>query len=229
MKSQSLKNNQAFTIIELMVVVGIILLLGSVILVSLSRVKMTARDTKRTHDIYLLRDTLSLYELDNGGFPTCISQNGICYGNELEQLFSSYGIAPSSMELQELLSTKIEKERKPLFFTFLKDANADAYIKSVPKDPINTGAFVYYYKTSAPDPVLSRTFGKDLSRSACLWYTSEIKSDVGNIISYGLALGESHSSHTECPMDMRVIGSDIQPVSRPNTSVPNNSLWLPGR
>lgn len=59
-----------FTLIELLVVVAIVSLLASVMMISISKSRSKARDTKRIADIRNLRLALDLYSYDNqGAYP----------------------------------------------------------------------------------------------------------------------------------------------------------------
>ena len=70
MRNNKQKNNQGFTLIELMVVIAIIGLLSSVVLTFLSGARSKARDTKRVAEMRSVEKALNLYALDhNGNLP----------------------------------------------------------------------------------------------------------------------------------------------------------------
>lgn len=62
--------NKGFTLIELLVVVAVIGVLASIVLSSLSDVRVRARDAKRLADIRTIQSALEIYNLDNGKYPT---------------------------------------------------------------------------------------------------------------------------------------------------------------
>lgn len=66
----SKKRSGGFTLIELLVVIAIMMLLTSVVSASLRSVRIKARDTKRVADLAQIKNSLNLYAIDNGDFPT---------------------------------------------------------------------------------------------------------------------------------------------------------------
>lgn len=66
---RSLKNNQGFTLLELLVVISIIGLLGTLGMVALSTSRVKARDAKRLVDIRQVRTALNLYYDENDNYP----------------------------------------------------------------------------------------------------------------------------------------------------------------
>jgi type II secretion system protein G len=63
-------SRQAFTLVELLVVVAIIGLLSTVAVVSLNSSRAKARDTKRKADLVQISKALELYYSDNGSYPS---------------------------------------------------------------------------------------------------------------------------------------------------------------
>ncbi len=69
------KNNKqtGFTLLELLVVIGIIGLLASIIVINLTGARKRARDTKRIADVRTLQTSMEDYYGKNGKYPTLIS------------------------------------------------------------------------------------------------------------------------------------------------------------
>lgn len=65
-----------FTIIEMVVVIGIISMLSSIILISLNKSRLRSRDARRISDIQSMQIALDLYYNDNGYFPLMIYGTG---------------------------------------------------------------------------------------------------------------------------------------------------------
>lgn len=91
MKFTTAKLKKGFTLIELLVVISIIALLSTIVIASLSRSQMLARDSKRQQDIQNIRTALNLYAGENGGkYPAPSGLNWV-YSNtpQWEQLETS--------------------------------------------------------------------------------------------------------------------------------------------
>lgn len=71
------KNQKAFTIVELMVVVGIIALLAGIIIASVNFARAKARDSKRLADMRTIQEALVLYNLDYGTYPVHSAEAGL--------------------------------------------------------------------------------------------------------------------------------------------------------
>jgi len=63
---QILKNQRAFTMIELLVVATIMILLTTIGLISFSQASISSRNAKRKADLETLRQALTLYKQDYG-------------------------------------------------------------------------------------------------------------------------------------------------------------------
>ncbi len=70
----TLKRQKGFSLIELMVVIGIIGLLASIMVASLASARKTSRDTKRKADLTQLKTALENYYTANYGYPSTSSQ-----------------------------------------------------------------------------------------------------------------------------------------------------------
>ncbi len=67
-----LSTKKGFTLIEILVVVGIIGVLVALGTISYSKAQMKARDAQRKSDLSTIRSALELYHFDNGSYP-CVS------------------------------------------------------------------------------------------------------------------------------------------------------------
>lgn len=66
------KNQEGFTLLELLVVIGIIGLLASILVVNLTSTRKRARDTKRIADVRNLQTAAEDYYGKNGKYPVTI-------------------------------------------------------------------------------------------------------------------------------------------------------------
>lgn len=65
----SLKNNKAFTLVELIVVVTILAILATIGFLSLTGFQISARESARLNDVWVIRKQLEIYEVTNGNYP----------------------------------------------------------------------------------------------------------------------------------------------------------------
>lgn len=105
MKRNSGKNfkKYGFTLVELLVVIAIIGLLASVVLISLNRARMKARDARRISDIRQLQIALSLYYSDYNFYP----------GNN-NQWYDQDGCLATYVDIGTLLGSYITTPKDPL-------------------------------------------------------------------------------------------------------------------
>jgi prepilin-type N-terminal cleavage/methylation domain-containing protein len=91
-------SRRAFTLVELLVVISIIGLLSTIASVSLSSVRLKARDMKRASDITSLRDALELYYTENSAYPVAAAwfgATGNCWGTVTNNWIP--GLSPTYM------------------------------------------------------------------------------------------------------------------------------------
>lgn len=73
------KHKQAFTLVELIVVITILAILWTVGYISLIWYNLVARDTVRLSDINNITKVIELYKLENGNYPTVSNSINITF------------------------------------------------------------------------------------------------------------------------------------------------------
>lgn len=72
-----MKNNKAFTMIELIIIVGIIAILAALAFISYQNAQASARDAKRKSDASAIASALELFWSDNKRYPTIAGPAGV--------------------------------------------------------------------------------------------------------------------------------------------------------
>lgn len=148
---------KGFTLVELLVVVAIIGLLAGIATVSVNSVRSKARDARRVADIKQIQNALELYYSGSGTYPNPGADLTLGTGTALALSNAASG------------------------FTDTDAANigAEVYLNPVPKDPQNTGAFIYTFKvpTGATDALKAAAATKDYS------ITFQLESGTGSFVS----------------------------------------------
>jgi type II secretion system protein G len=103
---------RGFTLIELLVVISIIGVLGAIILASVHKAAVKARDTNRKATLRNLKTALELFYADNGRYP---STGGVWYSSEPGNVPEN-GPGNNGVWIPELV--------------------AGGYIKELPRDPL---------------------------------------------------------------------------------------------
>lgn len=67
---------KGFTLIELMVVIGVIAILSTLAFVFFNTIRMNSRDARRLADVKQIQNALKMYYNDVGFYPTAITANG---------------------------------------------------------------------------------------------------------------------------------------------------------
>lgn len=78
MNKFKIKNIKGFTLVELLIVVGIIGILATLLMANFIGVRQRARDAQRKSDIRQIQSALELYRSDIGSYPgrVAVGQNG---------------------------------------------------------------------------------------------------------------------------------------------------------
>lgn len=80
MMRKSTQNQKGFTLVEILIVIGIIGLISSVVTISMAQARVKGRDSKRKSDLVQIQKALEIYYNTNneyphtcGATPTCVS------------------------------------------------------------------------------------------------------------------------------------------------------------
>jgi len=123
--------NKSFTIIELLVVIGIIGVLASLVLVSVGKARGSARDARRKQDLGAIQTALELYYDDHGKYPNWWSTD--CCGDTSRGACNSCPCSEHHWSYNQ-------------YQAFIKDALVGGgYITNLPVDPLNDTSHYYLY------------------------------------------------------------------------------------
>ena len=148
------KNKQAFTLIELIIVIAIIALLAAAVFVAVDPAKRIgeARDAQRWKDITALAKAVETYTADNADLPSDLSTTTIGYGDKVVLCDSA-----STLTCDDQTRTCLEVDDTDF---------VGVYIGDLPVDPSKSDASdTGYY--------LSRTEGGTITVGVCDPYTSD--------------------------------------------------------
>lgn len=111
-----------FTLVELLVVISILTVLGTLGIAFLGGAQKNSRDQKRIIDLHLITQALELYYHDHNYYPGCLSLFALVY--YASNTYSSCGASVNSW-IPSLV---------PTYFS-----------STVPVDPLNNNTYVYFY------------------------------------------------------------------------------------
>lgn len=139
-KTRFASSQTGFTLIELLVVIAIIGLLASVVLVSVNKGRIKARDARRAADLSQITKALELYNSDHGSYP--ISD----YINNYDPLVGSWTCFDCTNA--SFRNRGIMDNNGNLIFSSIGQAMS-AYIAGSVKDPYNPNPDVngYFYRS----------------------------------------------------------------------------------
>ena len=128
--------SKGFTLLELLVVIGIIAALSTLAIVALNTARAKARDTKRMHDLRTISKALDMYYADYGYYPGK-RDSGLCFPTRYAWSSQGYRITDTCQPSPVYLSVLLQN-----------------YLLTLPGDPLNNGNAPYvccsinYYVTS---------------------------------------------------------------------------------
>lgn len=131
-----LKNtkNLGFSLIELLIVIGIIGVLAAFTLISSGRSKVQSRDARRLEDVREIFNSLQLYYTNLEDYPPDCSTGGYAGGCDMADQPYAGIQADSSLDGQ--------------FVTFL----SPDFLGDIPGDPLNDATHHYFYVTEVEYP-----------------------------------------------------------------------------
>ena len=124
MTAQPRSNKRAFTLIEIMIVIGIIAIMSATLISVLNPAKQfaKARDAQRRSHLAVITAALEQYYADNNGYPVATG--------------SMTGANGITCLRQALLNRDLDCNGSA-------DATADQYLKIMPSDPKSTNSYCY--------------------------------------------------------------------------------------
>ncbi|MDP2090595.1 MAG: prepilin-type N-terminal cleavage/methylation domain-containing protein, partial [Candidatus Gracilibacteria bacterium] len=85
------KNNNGFTLVELIVVITILAILGTIAFISLQGYSTQARDSSRISDLSRMKTSLELFHLDAGKYPNPTNGEDITYSGSTVWTQGTFG------------------------------------------------------------------------------------------------------------------------------------------
>ncbi|MBI2484360.1 prepilin-type N-terminal cleavage/methylation domain-containing protein [Candidatus Uhrbacteria bacterium] len=121
---------RAFTLVELLITIGIIGILATVTAVSIGNARAKARDSKRLTEIKQIQNALTLYQNENQAFPDSGDVVLIVGNGENE-----YGLLCNT-------ATGFHKKKEDC-------GDSQIFIGTMPGDPLGNDPYFYKYKSDS--------------------------------------------------------------------------------
>jgi prepilin-type N-terminal cleavage/methylation domain-containing protein len=161
-KKQSIMKNKGFTLVELLIVIGILAILTAAVVIVLNPAELLrqARDSQRLSDLDALKNTISLYLADGLAFPTTyggFTLGSTCYAS-VAGATDCNSRATSSRTVIASSSSRLTDGTGwiPLNFASISTGSP---LQNLPVDPTNSVTGSLYY--SALFDVANGTFELD--------------------------------------------------------------------
>lgn len=143
---KTFRKTSGFTLVELLITIGIIGVLASIVLSSLQEIRMKGRDTKRQADLRAL-----------------VSAMALCYDDD------ACGATPTGKDYWTCPGTNSLDTTTPCDGTSGGVATGwnfsiSPYLTIISRDPVNTGSFIYTWHNNGIE------YGGSSSESAGQWY-----------------------------------------------------------
>ena len=119
------RKSKGFTLIELLIVISIIAILVAAASASWTNAQQKSRDGKRKSDLKGIQQALELYFQQNRQYPDSSNGKILCPGN------------PTPVEWGKVFS-----------------CDSITYMNPLPKDPINSSGYTYYFQSSVVSPAI---------------------------------------------------------------------------
>ncbi|MBI4250806.1 prepilin-type N-terminal cleavage/methylation domain-containing protein [Candidatus Uhrbacteria bacterium] len=121
---------QGFTLVELLITIGIIGILATVTAVSIGNARAKARDSKRLTEVKQIQNALTLYQNENQAFPDS-GGNTLTLGNGAGEYALLCNTASGFQKTKE------------------ECGDAQVFIGTMPGDPLGNDPYFYKYKSDS--------------------------------------------------------------------------------
>ena len=126
------KNQEGFSLIELLIVVTIILIIAAIAIPNLMRSKMTANEAAAVEALRTLTSTMVMYSMSYGGYPHNISDLGPAAG-------SSIPTSAAADLVDSVMATGIKSGYKFTYAVVSADAAGNVLSYTVTASPVTPG------------------------------------------------------------------------------------------
>lgn len=111
------KSNKGFTLIEVLLVIGILAILAGIVIVAINPARQIglARNAQRSSDVNTILNAIHQYAVDNNGFiPSTIPVNANCEGEETFRICQTGGTCTGLVDLSVLTTNETYLVSMPL-------------------------------------------------------------------------------------------------------------------
>lgn len=162
-----LKNIQGFTMIELLVVIGIIGLLSTLGIVALSNARMKSRDSRRVSDINKIQIALEMYYSDHKKYPSVALGTTIDLGGVAYTCLDETGFSASCSG--DVYMTQVPSYPNPRTDVSCTEGTAGYYYKSYTPTDASTYRIQYCLGGIAGGVPAGLNYACETGRFRCSW------------------------------------------------------------